>query len=292
MHTAPGTAVRVPSVRLQAEVTAREDEWVLPEADVPESNPHRDAVELLRSILLAFVARSQRDILVAANLGCRWNQGKPSIGVDPDIALLEPAPPEGVKISCLRTWLPGHVPPRFAVEVVSATNASKDYEDAPAKYALLGTRELVVFDPEGLGPASLGGPHTLQVWRREGGQSGQSVPTMTRVYAGEGPTQSAELGAWLVAAEGGRLRIADDPAGSSLWLTEAEEQGAARRQAEAAHRQAEASLRAALVSSVVDVCEAYGTPVDEARRAHLESLDSPALEVFRAAVKERRGWPV
>ena len=33
----------------------------------------------------------------------------------------------------VRTWLPGHGPPRLAIEVVSETNPHKDYVIAPDK---------------------------------------------------------------------------------------------------------------------------------------------------------------
>jgi hypothetical protein len=55
-------APRAASMRLVLDVPAREDadEWVLSEENMPESAPHRDAVDLLRLILLAFVARTRR----------------------------------------------------------------------------------------------------------------------------------------------------------------------------------------------------------------------------------------
>ena len=273
MHPAAGPTNHARTVRLTYEVSPREDEWVLPETDVPESNPHREAVELLRLILLAFVARTGRDALVAANLACRWDEHNPKVGVDPDIALIEPAPPEGAQASSLLTWLPGHVPPRFAIEVVSASNPTKDYEEAPAKYALLGTRELVVFDPWKQGPRSQGGPHVLQVWRRVSTESepgGAADGEMVRVHAGDGPAYSEELGAWLVVEGNERLRISDDAEASSLWPTPEE---------------------ARLRTAIEDLCEAYGQPLDEPRRAQLASLDVAALESLRAAVKARRGWP-
>src|SRR5262245_43009093 len=167
MDSAVASASRQPSVRLVPEPPDVEDAWVLSEEDMPESNLHRDIVDLLRLILVAFIVRSCRNALVAANLACRWNALKRRLGVDPDIALIEPAPPEGAKVKSLLTWKPGHVPPRFAVEVVSETNPAKDYVDAPAKFARLGTRELVIFDPTLTGPKVRGGPHVLQVWRRD-----------------------------------------------------------------------------------------------------------------------------
>lgn len=64
--------------------------------------------------------------------------------------------------------------------------------------------------PELFGPSSTGGPFQLQVWQRNG-------TTMDRVYAGDGPAFSPELGAWaVVVAEGRHLRWADDADGSQL----------------------------------------------------------------------------
>jgi len=59
------------------------------------------------------------------------------------VASLRPPPPWP---KMWQTWLPGHKPPHGAVEIVSE-DWRKDYEDAPLKYAQLGTRELVIFDP-------------------------------------------------------------------------------------------------------------------------------------------------
>lgn len=95
MTAADVTGPRAASVRLVLDVPAREaeDEWVLTEENMPESTLHRDTVDLLRLILLAFVARTGRQALVAANFACRWDAAHPRAGVDPDIALVEPAPP-------------------------------------------------------------------------------------------------------------------------------------------------------------------------------------------------------
>jgi Uma2 family endonuclease len=262
---APLPAPPAHTVRLVIDVPAAEDAWVLPEEDMPESNPHRAAVDLLRLLLLAFVARTRRDALVAANLACRWNRDKPQIGVDPDVALIEPAPPGAAELSSLRTWEPGHVPPRFAVEVVSENNSSKDYEDAPAKYAVLGTRELVVFDPQRLGPTALGGPFILQVWRRS-----EDGTAMVRTYAGDGPARSEELGAWLVVTERGQLRFAEAASGERRWPT-AEE--------------------AALQTAVEDLCEVLDVPLNDTRRAHVANLDAAGLDALRAHLKRARTWP-
>jgi hypothetical protein len=139
-----------------------------------------------------------------------------------------------------QTWLPGHEPPRWALEIVS-DDWKKDYEDNPPKYAQLGTRELVIFDPYAaeLGPNGNGSQARtpLQVYRR--GADGAFV----RVHRGNGPAHSEEIGAWLVVRrEGGvaDLRIARDAAGADLVPTALERS----RAAEAAGREAEARIRA------------------------------------------------
>lgn len=305
--SAPNPSPR--TVRLVLDVPAVEEAWVLPEEDMPESSSHRDTVRLLEWILLAFVARTGRNAHVAGNLGCRWYEADARIGVDPDVALIEPAPPGAdTNLPSLRTWEPGHVPPRVAIEVVSASTSKKAFEDAPAKFAALGTRELVVFDPELCGPSTFGGPFVLQVWRRSdsGAESDNASPTMARVYAGAGPVRSEELKAWLIPQPKGLLRIADDEQGSQLWLTEAEQESAARKRAEtgrehesaarkqveSASKQAESARLRFMRAALEDVCEAYGVPLDDARRAHLDSLDADALESLRTSVKRTRSWPL
>lgn len=276
------TSPRPASIRLELDVLVRKDRWVLSEENMPEATNHRDITDLLKLILLAFAAKNRLNALVAANLACRWDRDNPSFGVDPDIALIEPAPPGAGALSSLRTWVEGHVPPRFAVEVVSATNPNKDYEAAPAKYGALGAGELVIFDPQCFGPAGTDGPHVLQVWRRTGDR-----PAMVRVYAGDGPAFSTQLNAWLVPVPEGKLRIADDERGRSLWPTEAETEAEARKHEADARRQAEDTLRRA----IADVCELCGVPLDDARRAHIASLDAAGLDRLRSRLKAQRAWP-
>jgi len=169
------------------------------------------------------------------------------------------------------------------MEVVSKNHPEKDYVEAPAKYACLGTRELVIFDPDRHGPA--GFDHLFQVWRRDESAS------MVRVHAGDGPAYSEELGAWLFVTEGGVLRVADHADGSGLWLTAEESEAAARREEAAARAQAEAALLATLRTAVVDLCEAYDVPLDESRRVYLVTLDRDSLESLRAHIKYSRDWP-
>ena len=129
--------------------------------------------------------------LVGSDQFFAWVEKEPLVRVSPDVYLLDD-PPETYP-SSWQVWLPGHKPPRFAVEVVSAESARKDYFEAPLKYAQLGARELVIFDPE-IAQGVVGGEdrRAITVYRRE--EDGGFV----RVYGGDGPAWSSELEAWVV----------------------------------------------------------------------------------------------
>jgi len=209
---------------------------------VPESNPHRDATEHLRQILARWLERTGLHAQVVSNLAVRWDPQHPKTGLDPDIALLHPPPPEGESVGSLLLWKPGHHVPPLAIEIVSPTNPHKDYQQAPHKYASLGVTELWVVDLDLAGPAAHGGPYRLQVWSRsdEGG--------LTRVYAGEGPAYSPYLQAWVVVRFHGlqrRIRIADDADGRHLWPTPVEVERRAKDAALARIAELEAELAAA-----------------------------------------------
>ncbi|MEZ4294491.1 MAG: Uma2 family endonuclease [Polyangiaceae bacterium] len=204
-----------------------DESWELAEEDVPESAWHDAIIEMLKLLLRAWAARNEVNALICSNVALRWRREHWKIGVDPDVALCIPAPPEGEDTTSLCTWQPGHAPPRVAVEVVSRSTASKDYLTGPDQYAASGTNELWVFDPKRLGPKLRGGPFVLQVWRRD------EAGNFRQVYRGNGPFQSPEMGAWLVVTDGGmRLRLAEDAQGTRLWPTAAEEREQARARAE------------------------------------------------------------
>jgi hypothetical protein len=124
-------------------------------------------------------------------------------------------------LSSLCLWKPGHLPPSICFEIVSRNHPHKDYAELQDRYALVGTRELVVFDPFLAGPSALGGPVLLQLWRRD------SVGVLERVHAGDSPVASEVLGGWLVPTAT-TLEIADDRGGVRRWPTW-EELAATRR---------------------------------------------------------------
>ncbi|MBX3229837.1 MAG: Uma2 family endonuclease [Labilithrix sp.] len=206
--------------------------WELYEGTMPETELHSQAITLLEALLKYWARRWGARIVT--RLPIRWVEEDARIGVDPDVAVLLPPPPvEEGALESVFTWLPGHEPPLLAIEVVSKSNAHKDYSIAPAKYAASGTQELWVFDPLLCGPKQVDGPYRLQIWRRNGS-------SFERIYAGTGPARSPALDAWVVATDDGRkLRVTSDAAATDFWLTEEE---AAVAQKNAALAQKDAAL--------------------------------------------------
>lgn len=213
--------------------------WYLTdEEDMGQAGEQGRIIKIMMSSLDRWAEeRGWTHVLVGADQFFAWVRDEPLVRVSPDIYLLDDAPERTLPDSW-QTWLPAHRPPRFAIEVVSR-DKKKDYEDAPLKYDLLGTSELVIFDPRAvLRPMS---PRRvpLQLYRRD------AKGAFLRVYEGPGPTYSVELDAYLVTRREGdkaRLRMARDTAGQDLVPTEAEHgraEAQARRKAEEAQRQAE-----------------------------------------------------
>jgi Uma2 family endonuclease len=208
--------------------------WDLDETPVPEARSHDQAAELMRRVLDAVGTHHGLPVYVTRNLALRFHEARPRVGLDPDVALYVPPPPDAEQLSSVRTWEAGHTAPKIALEVVSAGHPSKDYGPGGLeRYAASGTGELWVFDPLLAGPRDDGGPYRLQVWVRVG--PGQ----LERLYAGEGPARSPYLGAWLLVTDKGqRLRISDDRAGQRLWPTAEETERAAKKAEQVAKERA------------------------------------------------------
>jgi len=164
-----------------------------------------------------------------------WLEHEPLVRVSPDVYTLALPPPTPLP-RMFETWRPGQTPPVFALEVVS-DDWKKDYDTGPAKYALLGARELVIFDADALRGPTRPGRVPLQIFRRE--DDGAFV----RTYAGPGPARAETLGAWLVTTASGDpsrlLRLSRDAAGEDLVPTAAERVSMERRRADEQARRAD-----------------------------------------------------
>ncbi|MBK8256766.1 MAG: Uma2 family endonuclease [Polyangiaceae bacterium] len=162
----------------------------------------------------ALVVRDPSQEEIAAPVD--WVPGEHLVRVSPDAYLLDDPPP-APRPKSWQTWLPGHKPRRWALEVVSE-EWKNDYEEKPAKYAQLGALELVIFDPEAAMAGGGKSPNRvpLQIYRR--GADGAFV----RVYWGDGPAYCQQLDAWVLSKPEGkaaRLRIALDAAGTDIVPT-------------------------------------------------------------------------
>ena len=205
------SAMRTAGVSIRYPVWPSPEAWEIPEGPVPEATDHDDAVDRIKYLLLAWAARSERPVRIVRNLAVRWLEEYPRTGIDPDVCVLDP-PPADQHLSSLRLWKEGHHPPTICFEVVSTTHPYKDYGAIQDRYAALGTRELVVFDPRLAGPRSLGGPALLQLWRRD------MLGVLERVHFGNDPFYSEVLGAWLLPSTES-LEISDDREGQHRWQT-------------------------------------------------------------------------
>ncbi len=211
--------------------------WYLTdEEDMGESCEQQLIIALLLSVLQE-LARERRwtRCFIGADAFFAWVPEHPLVRVSPDVYILDD-PPSAPMPKSWQTWLPGHHAPRWSAEIVS-DDWRKDYEEAPAKYAQLGSRELVLFDPDAaVGLASPPSRVPLTIYRR--GEDG----VLAKSYAGDGPAYSVELGAWLQVhrqEKVARLRLSYDEAGEKLVRSVEE----ARSEAEQARSKAEARVR-------------------------------------------------
>ena len=279
MHHPPEPGVPAGSgpIAVRYELAGFSERWTLPEQPVPEAAWHDACLELIKALLVAWLNRTGRAAAVYRDLAVRVLRERPNVGFDPDICLVEPAPPEGTELESLRLWRAEHAVPALVVEVVSPNHPHKDYSEIPEKCAAAGVRELVVFDPKLAGPRIGGGPHLIQLWRRLPGEG------FVRVHAATTPVFSEVIGAWWYAIEGGqRLAISEDPAGSRPWLTLEQSERVAReteRAATEAERTAKEAERAAK--------EAERTAKEAERAAKEDALRRVAE--LEAELARRRG---
>ena len=189
---------------------------VYPETDdMGEHELQRYIAELLRPLLERWLGEQRRVAHAGADQFFYWVQGDPGRRRAPDVYVIDGVAQDIPEVASWKTW-EGHCP-TFALEIVG-DDWKKDYEEAPADYGALGTRELVVFDPWATGRSKK--RLRWQVWRRVARRG------LVRVEATQGDrVESRALGCWLRAvAERGhtRLRLATGPQGEALVPTEGE----------------------------------------------------------------------
>ncbi|AUX27475.1 hypothetical protein SOCEGT47_080660 [Sorangium cellulosum] len=181
--------------------------WHLPDgAERPGRAERAEVVRLLLSVLTQLAReRGWTDWYAGGDHPFAWVRGEPLVRVLPDLYVLDhrPVPPLPRQ---WQTWLDGHRPPRFALEIVTG-DWRRVYEEAPAKYWQLGCFELLLFDPEAAAArAPLSEERVpLQLYRRE------PDGTFLRVHAGADPVRVEALDAHLVVLKDGphpALRVA------------------------------------------------------------------------------------
>ncbi len=200
--------------------------WYLDEDDMVEGFEQGVIIRTLISALEELARlRGWENVVFGADNYFSWVPSEPLVRISPDVYLIDNPPPPPRPASW-QTWLPGHHPPRWALEIVSS-DWKKDYEEAPPKYSHLGCSELVIFDPDAARSATNNQLRTpLTMYRR--GEDGFFV----RVYSGHGPVYSVELNVWLSVHQEGtvaRLRPCFDEAGEQLVPTAAERALAAEK---------------------------------------------------------------
>ena len=222
---------------------ASEDRTIYPEEErVGEDIVQRWIVELLRPLVERWLAQRGEPCFVGADQFIYFEQFNPRRYVAPDVYVL-PGVAADTPVRSWKVWETGVVP-SFALEVVSS-DWQKDYREAPGEHELLGTRELVIFDPR-------------FEERREGRRFQRYVRSGDRLELAEHGNlpllYSEVLGVWLRAVgEGSRLRLRlAESRDSAILFPTAEE---AERRAKEAERQAKEAERQAKEAALERIAE-------------------------------------
>lgn len=216
--------------------------WYLTDEDDVGQSPEQDhVVATVGSALEERWRELGRTEWIGRDAFFAWVKDHPLVRVSPDVYTLAVRPPQPLPRS-FQTWLPGHTPPVFALEVVS-DEWKKDYDDGPQKYALLGAKELVIFDADAARGRTRGKRVALQVFRRE--EDGSFV----QVYRGAGPVFAETIETWLVVRAtddpAWMLRLARDPLGTDPVPTSSERAVSESRRADDEKRRADDEKRRA-----------------------------------------------
>jgi Uma2 family endonuclease len=215
-------------------VAARKlDPTIYPETDYMGEGELQQLIdELLRPLLARFLAERKTVGHVGSNTFIYYRQFDSSKRIAPDIYVLPGTPQERIGRSWKLWELPS--PPSFALEVVSL-DVEKDYIEAPEIHERIGTREVVIFDPDARGRKE------RKVWQVHARARDGKLRLRERTDADR--VQSRELGCFLrVVGKGDaqRIRLATGARGQTLFPTEAEVERAEKEREQKARRIAEA----------------------------------------------------
>ena len=86
-----------PALRVihSSEIVPDPGTWVLTEEQVPESNPHEILSDHVKHLLLWRATEDGWNVHIGRNIAFRWDAKHPQYGLDPDVYMVEPSPPEG-----------------------------------------------------------------------------------------------------------------------------------------------------------------------------------------------------
>ncbi len=198
---------------------------------------------VLVPLLERYFAARGLTAFVGSNQFIYWAQFEPTRSVAPDLYVVPGLAPR-TQFDSIKTWQDGRVP-SFALEIVSQ-DKGKDYVHAPLRYAELGVRELVVYDPKGARRRGEGA--AWQVYRRLAKRGFVQIEASLHDRV-----RSKELGCFLreVRGPGGalELRLGVGPDGDELVPTEAEAERAekererAEKERERAEKERERAAR-------------------------------------------------
>lgn len=190
------------------------------EDDVGEHEIQTYILELLRPLVERYLSARGIRAHAGSDQYIYWAQYEPTSCVAPDVYVL-PGVPQDIAIDVWKVWERGVIP-SLALEVVGR-DPHKDYELSPRRYADLGVKELIIFDPFPSGDRRI-----FQVYRRlRGGFRLVESTDADRV-------RSRELGCFVRVVGGGaatRLRLALGRSGDELFPTGEEAERAAKEAA-------------------------------------------------------------
>ncbi len=236
-----------------------------------EGSLQRLISELLRPLLARALAEMGVKAFVGADQFIYYEQFAPTESIAPDVYVM-PGFDQDIEVDCWKTWETRAVP-SFALEVVSRDHR-KDSERSPIRYAAMGAKELVIFDPKW----EKGRDRVrFLVYRRvaKRGLVNVEATNADRVYA-------KSLRLWLRAVGEGpdvRLRLGRGENGEDLIPTASEMVEAEQRAREAAEAKIEAERAAR---------EAAETKV-EAERAAREAAEAEVARLRAEIERLRRG---